>query len=268
MKFSKLGFICLASLGILFTSCNSEKDTLTIGTGNSGGFYYQYGAALSELAAKMDPAMNIQVKTTAGTAANLRLVDQGFLDLAVVQKDMLVDAAHSAKPVAELYTEVFQIVVKADANIDSIPDLIGKKVSVGETESGVIRNAEIILSTFGINFDMISAKNLSFTESAAALKAGEIDAFFCTAGIPTPAITELSENLPIKILSIDQGTLERLLRLHQEYVISEVQEGIYEGQTAKATTFGVKAVLVANSNTDEKTINAIKGIAAQAMSRK
>ncbi len=67
--------------------------------------------------------MPVDVKATAGSAANLRLLQQGFLQLAIVQSDTLQDAANGQGDFAEtgpldgysavawLYTEVCQLVV-------------------------------------------------------------------------------------------------------------------------------------------------------------
>ncbi len=45
--------------------------------------------------------MPVDVKATAGSAANLRLLQQGFLQLAIVQSDTLQDAANGQGDFAE-----------------------------------------------------------------------------------------------------------------------------------------------------------------------
>lgn len=45
------------------------------------------------------------------------------------------------RAVAGLYDEAFQIVVRSKSDINSIADLKGKKISVGDEGSGVAKNA-------------------------------------------------------------------------------------------------------------------------------
>ena len=135
---------------------NSASNGIRLGTGGTGGMYYAYGTELAKMVQAEGKGRALDVKTTAGSAANLRLLREKFLDLAIVQSDTLSNAINgrgifaAAGPgvgyaaVAGLYTEACQIVVSKNSEINSVSDLVGKKVSVGERESGVLQNAEQI----------------------------------------------------------------------------------------------------------------------------
>lgn len=234
------------------TACGNSNE-YSFGTGNIGGNYYSYGNALAGIMENDGKIIN--VKTTAGSAANLRLIQNGFLDMAIVQSDVLLDAYNGSgafegkactgvRAIAGLYTEECQIVVNADSDIYDVEDLYNKKVSVGEEESGVMKNAEQILLANGLNFNRISPVNLSFADSAMALKNGEIDAFFCTAGAPTTAVAELSKEINIRVISLNDRTIEQLINEYPCYTKCIIPKGTYQGQDEDVTTLGVKAVLV------------------------
>ncbi|MCQ2091522.1 MAG: TAXI family TRAP transporter solute-binding subunit [Fibrobacter sp.] len=250
----------LASAIFLFSACNSEKTNIRFGSGNKGGLYDQFAATFTAKFNSEHQDLQIFAKNTAGSAANIRLIEEGFIDLGIVQADILQDyLMHSRlvsaiSAVAGLYTESIQIVVSADSDIQSVADLTGKKVSVGEGESGVLRNAEIILEAYGIALEKIDAKHLSFKNAASALKAGEIDAFFCTAGIPTPSISELAASKSIRILSLGQSDITRIMNLHPELTASEIPAGTYPGQDSTIQTLGAKAVLVASQLLDSASV--------------
>ena len=189
---------------------NSANNATRFGTGGTGGMYYAYGTELAKMIESEGKGHALDVKTTAGSAANLRLLREKFLDIAIVQSDTLSNAINgrgvfaAAGPgvgyaaVAGLYTEACQIIVAKNSGIAEISDLVGKKVSVGERESGVLNNAEQILMAHGLTFEMIEPQYLSFADSAAALEKGEIDAFFITAGAPTSSIADLAGKKEIK----------------------------------------------------------------------
>ena len=230
----------------VITGC-TNKSTVRLGTGGTGGMYYAYGKELSEL----DSA--IEIKTTAGSEANIRLLDKGFIGAAIVQSDSLDISDGNVAALTGLYTEAVQLVVSKASGITDMESLCGKKVSVGETESGVVRNAQQIFLSAGMIFDDVEIKNLSFNDSVKALAKGEIDAFFCTAGVPTEAVSEIIESGEAELMSFDEDMIKRLLNLYPGYNECIIPAGTYKGQDSDIHTVGVRAVLVVSPNMDDKT---------------
>ena len=239
---------------------NSANQDIRFGTGGKGGMYFAYGSELAKMIQAEDKNHTFDVKNTAGSAANLRLLKEKFLDIAIVQSDTLSNAINGRgvfataglgfgyAAVAGLYTEACQIVVAKNSEINDISNLVGKRVSVGERESGVLQNAEQILMAHGLTFEMIEPHYLSFTEAAEALEIGEIDGFFITAGAPTASIAELAEKKEIKILSISPDIQNNMMQLYKGYTRCIIPANTYKGQTEDVQTVGVKAVLVASTD--------------------
>ena len=261
----KLRRMCTALLlsGLLLSclsGCSGTTDELRFGTGGTGGTYYAFGSALAPQL-QNDTGSTVEVKVTTGSEANLRLLQTGMVDLAIVQSDALQYASKedgaNYSAVAGLYTEACQIVVTKDSGITSVAELAGKRVSIGELESGVTRNAEQILMASGLTTDMLQASRLSFSDSAAAMERGEIDAFFCTAGAPTNAVADLAGKLDIQLLSIDQRSVDQLTSLYPWYAPCTVPAGTYQGQGEDVTTLGVQAVLVAGNELDAAVVKQI-----------
>lgn len=270
----KLAFVLsLVMVALAVTGCGSKdggKENLKLGTGGTGGNYYSYGANLSEYMEEQTD-YSVEVVSTAGSAANLRLISDGYLDMAIVQSDTLAaalngegafkDAALSGfHAVTGLYTEKCQVIVAADSDIQSIGDLKGKRVSIGAKDSGVLKNAEDILACYGINEKDIQAVNLDFTASAESLKNGEIDAFFCTASTPTTAVAELSEEMDIRVLSISDAAVNRLTSSTAAYLVCEIEAETYDGQAESITVVGVSAVLIAADTVSPEAEAAVLGI--------
>lgn len=248
---------------LLMCSCRSA-DKLAFGTGGIGGNYYAYGSAYAQLIGAENEKLSVEVKATAGSAANLRLIQQGFLDIAVVQSDMLTEAyngensfaempCRSIRALAALYTEECQLIVRADSDIYTVSDLYGKTVSVGEEESGTLKDAELIMQLGGLVNGSVKKENLSFSDSAAALENGTIDAFFVTAGLPTTAVTELAKETAIRIVSLDEKIIDRMTDGDSDYTVCTIPANTYAGQTEEVRTVGVKAVLVASGRISDDT---------------
>lgn len=267
MKIKKLLLAAVAVASSVFCLCScGEMSELRLGTGNPGGIYYAYGSMLREL-----DENGINVKKTEGSMANMRLLGEGFLDLAIVQSDVLAEAAagtgdfsgepvDSVRAVAGLYYEAFQVIVRSDSDIKDITDLKGRTMSVGEDGSGVSKNADYLLQSAGIPASSVERVNMSYAESAAALEQGEIDAFFAILGTPSTVITELADSTDIRILQPDDRTISAMTNIYDGYYSMTIPAGTYRGQDEDITTIGVKAVLAADSRVGSDKIRAVTSL--------
>ncbi|MBO4780005.1 MAG: TAXI family TRAP transporter solute-binding subunit [Selenomonadaceae bacterium] len=269
MKFFRL--LLLLPIIAMIVGCggggeNFASTEIRFGTGGTGGMYYAYGTELAKEIQADGKGISLDVKTTAGSAANLRLLREKFLDIAIVQSDTLSNAVEGTgifaevgqgvgyAAVAGLYTEACQIVVAKESDIQTVNDLVGRKVSVGELESGVLQNAEQILMVHGLTFEMIEPMYLSFDDAADALKDGQIEAFFITAGAPTSAIAKLAESKEIRLLSIAPEIQNNMMKLYKGYTRCTIPAYSYPGQFEEVSTIGVKAVLVASTDLKDDTV--------------
>lgn len=240
-------------------SCGNG-DTLRMGTGNVGGHYYNYGNVLREYAGDV-----LDVKRTAGSQANMRLLNEGFVDVAIVQSDVLSEAVNgtgdfSGEPVSDvravagLYSEAFQLVVRSDSDIYELADLKGKKMSVGEEGSGVAKNAEYLFRSAGVDISDTETVYMSYAESAAALEKGDIDAFFLIVGAPAAVVSELAESTDVRFVAPDSTAIKYMTSLYKGYSQVTVPAGTYRGQNEDLVTVGVKAVLAADASASREDI--------------
>ena len=255
----------LTCLCLLMTTGCSRQETIRFGAAGVGGMYYPFANAFTELASKDETGINWKVKSTAGSAANLRLLSDNYIELGIAQADLIEDAYygkgsfHSGKyrgykAVASLYPEACQIVVRKDSGITSLDDLEGKNVSVGEEESGTERNATQILEMCGLPDNLVNTKNLDYTDAADQLAEKKIDAFFCTAGICTTVIEELTKDCDIRLLEIPESCRQKLKKAYSFYDDYVIPAGTYSGQTEDIQTISVQSVLLASSTLSEKTV--------------
>ena len=253
----------LSAVAVLSTACG-KSETVRLATGGNTGTYYAYGTAVAQvLGGKTGVKFNVQ--STGASKANIQLIAAGEVEMAVVQNDVM-DYAYNGtdlfegektddfSSMAALYAEVCQIVADPSAGINSIEDLRGKNVSVGDAGSGVEFNAKQILGAYGITFDDIGKQNLSFSASADALKDDKIDAFFCTAGAPTTAIMDLATSNKISILSIDDEHAQKLIADYPFYTQYPIPAGTYAGVDQDAMTLAVKATFIVSNKLPEETV--------------
>ena len=259
--------LAAALMMVLLLAACSDK-TIRLGVAGIGGVYQVFGEDYAALQAQ-NGGRKLEVRETAGSAASLRLLSSGYLQMAVVQADMAQDAYNQTGAFAEsevennfstvavLYQEECHIVVRADSGINTVEELQGKTVSIGEEESGTEQNARQILAAYGLDEKLVKEVNLNYTDAAKQLQSGEIDALFCTSGVKTEMIEELANSCGIALLPVDGSAAARLLAAYPAYSQGVIPAGSYNGQDQDVPTIGVKAVLLASDELSENTVKAL-----------
>src|SRR5215213_1085512 len=135
-----------------------SETRLTLGTATPGGGFPVYGAAFVETVREADPSLVVEAKNTKGSAENIPLLEEGRLDIALVQGE----AAHEAfagigrppanlKVVTAMYSTPGLFVVRADSPARRIADLAGKPVAFGAQGSGLVILARYVLDGLGLD---------------------------------------------------------------------------------------------------------------------
>lgn len=234
---------------------------LTMGTGGEAGTYYAFGGVLASYVGS-NSAITTNVVSTGGTAANITGIDQGLYDLATVQSDVSTyayfgtnsfadsGAITSFKVLGALYSEAVQIVT-CNPDVVTVADLKGKSVCVGDVGSGTYFNTIDVLAAYDLTLDDINPVYQSFGDSTESIKDGKIDAAFICAGAPTTAITDLATAKAVKLLSIDEAHMAKLLTACPWYAALTIPAGTYAGFDEDAVTITVKATLVCREDLSE-----------------
>lgn len=251
--------ICSFFVVGLLVGCGGEKKAakqfVNIATGGTAGVYYPLGGAIAEILNKTIPGMNATAQTTGASVANINMLKDKKIELAMVQNDTAYYAFNgtemfkdkkvdSIRGISTLYNETVQIVVMENSSIKSINDLRGKKVAVGAIGSGTEANARQILEIYGITYNDISPQYLNYAEASNGLKDGNVDAAFLTAGYPTAAVQDLAFQKKVNLLSFDGDKADALIKKYPFYAKQTVKANTYPGQTQDVQTVAVKAMLV------------------------
>ena len=258
MKRCLLLLVCVA---LLCLGCGGEKGTfINIATGGTAGTYYPIGGAIADILNKS--GMNAAAQSTGASVANINMLRDKQVELAIVQNDityyavngqeMFEEKVEGLSAITSLYPETCQFITRQDSGITDISQLKGKRVAVGAAGSGAEANARQILAAYGLTYDDVDEQFLSFAESAYALKDQTVDAAFVTAGFPTAAVQDVASQNPINVLTIDDAHLSALSQKYPFYSKIVIPANTYAGQSTDVQSVSVMAVLVANDKVDAK----------------
>ncbi|MDO5633407.1 MAG: TAXI family TRAP transporter solute-binding subunit [Micrococcus sp.] len=243
------------------TEVGSEStDFITIATGGSSGVYYQVGATLADvLRDELDSDANVQA--TGASAENINLLSDGRAELAFTMGDANAQALEGIGPfendardnlmaIAALYPNTVQIVATTASGVQSVSDLAGKRVAVGDVGSGVEMNAKTVLNAYDLTYDDLNADFLSYAEAADGMSNGHIDAAFVTSGVPNPSLTELGTNTDFIIVPIDGDGRDTLISDNDYFTEDAIPGGTYQ-QDEDVETVGVVNHLMISSELSE-----------------
>lgn len=250
----------------------ARKQFVTIGTGGVTGVYYPTGGAISKMINKKDEYnVKATVESTGGSVYNINAVMTGDLDFGIAQSDRQYQAFNGMaewdgkaqkdlRSVFSIHPESITLVASADAGIDSVADLKGKKVNLGNVGSGQLQNAQDVLGALGISKDDVQGEYVKAVEAPGLLQDERLDAFFYTVGHPSGAIKEAtSGRIKVKIVPIVGDEVKELIKEKPYYAESVIEAKNYPNatNTEDIKSVGVKATLITSAKISDDVVYAI-----------
>ena len=240
----------------------AAKKFINIATGGTAGTYYPIGGAMAEILNKSIPGMNASAQSTGASVANINMLKDGSVDLAIVQNDLTYYASNGTemfkdkkvgnlRGIATLYPETCQIVTLEENGIKSVADFKGKRIAVGAAGSGTEANARQIMEAYGIKYDDVKVQYLSFGEASNALKDGNVDAAFVTAGYPTAAIQDIASQRKVRLIPVDADKAKALVAKYPFYTATKIPANTYAGFAQEVPAVSVMAMLVTTDKMDD-----------------
>ncbi len=246
----------LLSAAGLLAGCprQAETDTvhLRLATGPEGAVYRRIGGALAEHITEHVPDVTVTTVPSRASTDNIRMLLAGDVHLGLSSLDALIATDGSVpaglSAVCRLYDSHLHLVVMAGSAIGEFGGIEGKRLSLGSRDSGTEFTSLRVLRLGKVNAD---GRNLSQAESASALRAGEIDAMFSLTGVPTPAITDLAQRHPIRLIPLGVQADALVTAYPGPYAPAMIPATAYTGVPATRTVAVPNVLLVRHDLPDD-----------------
>jgi hypothetical protein len=254
----------------------AETAFVTIGSGDFTGVYFPTGLTIAKMINKKRNQSGIRatVESTRGSVFNLNAIMAGYLEFGLAQSDIqhqavngLVEWAEKGpqkelRAVFSIHHESVCLVAAIDADINTITDLKGKKVNLGNPGSGQYQNAIDALQAAGLNpnYD-IDAEKVKAAAAPVLLQENLIDAFFCTVGHPSETLKKATAGerkvrfIPITGTGIDEVVADQIYYTKTTVPVAQFYPGAENPVEVK--TFGVMATLCTSSKVPDSVVYTI-----------
>ena len=114
--------------------------------------------------------------------------------------------------------------------------------------------ARTLLEGNGISYDDFRPQRLNFNETASALRDGNIDAGFLSAGPPTSAIMDLATARRMQLVPIGAAEVENTSVLDPTVIRDFFLPGTYPGQEFEVETLSTPNLLVVRADMSEELV--------------
>ncbi|WP_411843354.1 TAXI family TRAP transporter solute-binding subunit [Salinicoccus sp. HZC-1] len=236
-------------------------ENITVLTGGEAGVYFPLGVAMADIIDSNLENVSATGVSSGASVSNAEQLNNGEAQLALVQNDIAFYGAEGSNMFEEtldnysgvftIYPETIQLVTLADSGIESVSDLEGKRVAIGDVGSGTEANATQVIEAHGLTLEDFDAQHLDFADASTNLQDGNVDAAFVTAGTPTGAIQELSASADVKIVSFEEDAMNSLMEEYTYYTQQDIPADAYENFDSTASTVAVQAMLIASNDIPE-----------------
>ncbi|GAA2208471.1 TAXI family TRAP transporter solute-binding subunit [Nonomuraea monospora] len=251
----------ILAAGGLLAGCSRRPEIdpvrLRLATGPAGAVYRRIGGSLAEHITQQVPGATVTTVPSGASTDNIRMLRAGEVHLGLTSLDALITtdgrAPDGLSAVCRLYDSHLHLVVMAGSAIDGFRDLRGRRVSLGAHDSGTEFTSLRILELGRIR---ATIRYLSQAESAAALRDGAIDAMFSLTGVPTPAITDLAQRHPVRLIPLDEQADALFTAFPGPYAPAMIPATAYAGVPATRTV-AVPNVLLARNDLPDDLVYAI-----------
>lgn len=186
---------------------------ITLATGPQQSAYAEFGQRYAKELARH--GIQVTLRGTQGSAENLRLLEEGEVDIGFVQGGSSENVATDSElqSLGSLFVEPLWLFYRTDAvrqtrrkgTLRALADLKGLRVNVGSEGSGVPRLMDKLFEANRIDRQAITLSRLRQTPAVVALLHGQIDALVLASAPESPMVQMLLQTPGIALMDFAQS---------------------------------------------------------------
>lgn len=258
----------LLLLGTAAVAFAQGTTILTIGSGSTTGVYFPVATGMAKMINDAGAGLRANARSTGGSVFNMNALGTGELDIAIAQNDIAFyaykgtgiaafdgKANNKIRSMAVLYPEVLHVIARKDAKINSIADLKGKRVVIGDLGSGTEQTARQVLEAYGLKFDDLGQTlRVSPAQGISLMQDKRADALFYTVGVGASAISQIAQTVDVNVVPVAGNQAAGLIKKYPFYVRFNIPAKSYKGVGATVPSVAVQAVMVTSTAVSEDSV--------------
>ena len=237
-----------------------------LATSSSGSSPNTLGSIIANVLNNNQDKVEVSAQVTAGFNENLYLVMQGdvplgmgtCLDLAQAynMEEGFEDEGFKDLRLIGLYAiEYGHQVCRADSGIQTLDDLVGKKLNINTPSSVTASRNKMIIAGMGKTTDDFQIFEIATSGAMDGLRDKTFDATFNGMSIGNSSVMELASQIPVHLIDIPQDVFEKFNEVAGgAFGYGVIPGGTYAGQDEDCNTWVGYNMLYCRADADEDAI--------------
>lgn len=235
-----------------------------IAAGPENGQYLRFAQAMRST--RNAPVMAL---VTLGGEENLELLRAGKVDLALAQGDAALAAylgtgpfaangpAPTLRAVGSLYPEPVHVLVRGDLPANSVAELRGRRVAIGQPGSASRTTALRVLAAHGLGPNDIKPLDLSLANALVGMRERQVDAAIQVIGVPADTIRDALAAFPLRLLPLSERAITTLSASKTGLFPHTVAAASYPTQARPVRTVATAALLLVGTGLSDSEVNTL-----------
>ena len=244
----------VAMVALVLWLGGSRLARVTIAGGPAGSETLALTQAIADALNEAEIGVRVMVFETGGSGENLRLLENGRIDMGTLQAD--TPASDSVLGVTTLYSDAYHLIARDEAAILSFADLPGHRVAIPPVTSGQYASFWFLAEHYGIQREQLNAQPMAEDAANFAMERGQVDAVFRVRAPGNDAIRELIGDKNLHLVPIGQS--EALALKQPAIAPGVIPLGSYRGYPAlprvDLNTAVVERLLVVRADLDANLV--------------
>lgn len=250
---------------------NADPIEIKHRSGSTSGTWYPASGVMAEFLPKEIPGLTMTITPGAGQS-NVEAIQSGISNFAIGKAAATFQGMQGIPPFTQktdkvrnigfLYNETWHLVVLADSGINSVEDLKGKSLTTQVKGNLAEEQTRDVLASVGLTYDDLKkVTQVSYDDSVQQMKDGLVDAFTFATAIPASVLMDLASVRDVKIISLDEKTIQYMREKNSANIASAIPVGTYEGQDEEVQTIGTAThMMVPSTMSDDLAYKLTKAI--------
>ena len=233
----------------------AQTTSVTLATATPGGGFPFFGDNAAAVINETDPSLKLVTQNSAGSGENIKLLEQGKVDIALVAGEPAYEAFSGIGRdpsklliVAAIYSNPGMFAVRGDSTAKSVNDLAGKKIAWGTRASGLTLLGKYVMD--GLGRDRDKDFEPVFLDKAGdgpvMVGDGSVAALW-GGGIGWPGFTAISK-AGGRFIGLTPDEIKQVTAKHNFLKPIVVPPGAYEGQNEPVSSVGSWSYILARTD--------------------
>jgi len=239
---------------------------LSIGSCPVGCTAYTWSAGIAEVINKNVDGVNVTAEETKGYVANIKLMQSEQIEISMATSLSSYQAYDASGPYEgsekgnilswmAIAPVAMHVIALKDGPVQSLADLKGKRVGMGQPGGVSMLDADAMMKTLGLSPDTdFEPFRIRLGGMADGLADGNLDAALWNGSFPLPPVVKLTAAREIQLIPIPDDFYETMRAAYPPYFRLSIPAGLYKGVDVDTPTFGLANGMVLSKDVPEDIV--------------